>query len=174
MRFGCSRDMDISGEKTTCQFSRGESSSVSLNLLCRIMRVTLVQMSDSATVVTYLKLQGGMVSLDMCRLAQEIIAWSVAVHGQHPSKIHSWEEHHSHRPVKLSHRMVPSSLGVLRHLQGVWSCSHRSVHNKGKLGTSSGLNMQPTLLKAVVTSDISLKIYCKAIRTARVVLYKFY
>ena len=39
------------------------------------MRETLVLMGDSATLVTFLKKQGGLVSLDMCRLAQEIIAW---------------------------------------------------------------------------------------------------
>ena len=40
------------------------------------MACQLVLMSDSATVVAYLKKQWGTVSLDMCRLTQEIIDWS--------------------------------------------------------------------------------------------------
>ena len=42
----------------------------------RIMEETLVLTSDSATATDYLKNQGGTVSLDMCRPAQEVIAQS--------------------------------------------------------------------------------------------------
>ena len=44
--------------------------------LPRTMRELVVLMSNSATVVAYLKKQGGAVSLDMCKLAQEVIKWS--------------------------------------------------------------------------------------------------
>ena len=44
-------------------------------LLHWVMRDTLVLKSDNATVMAHVKDQGGMVSLDMCRLAQEIIDW---------------------------------------------------------------------------------------------------
>ena len=40
------------------------------------MGEALVLMSNNATMVVYLTIEGGMIFLDICRLAQEIIAWS--------------------------------------------------------------------------------------------------
>ena len=44
--------------------------------LLRIIGETLFLMSDSITVLVYFKEERVMVSIDICRLAQEAIAWS--------------------------------------------------------------------------------------------------
>ena len=58
-------------DPTTAETSISQEKELHIN-----MGETQVLMNNDATVVACLKKQGGMVSLDMCRLVQEVNTWS--------------------------------------------------------------------------------------------------
>ena len=63
--------------------------------LSRILGESVILMSDSATVVAYLKKQGNMVSGVMCSMALENVVCSELHMGTLTSEIHSLEKEHA-------------------------------------------------------------------------------
>ena len=71
------RNVDTKREETVCHRLGNEGSTAGSRHLQRlIVREGLVIVSGSATLMVYLKRQGGTVSLDICRLGQDVIGWS--------------------------------------------------------------------------------------------------